>query len=628
MTDEEIKIVNINNKFREEYKINKKVLVEEKNLEKLIDNKNLDKITIMAKIIEKYIIIITVKLRNINELDNKNEKDIQMDNFNIIIIKYDSKNNNKQQININIPIKGEKIISKKIFFSQKFYFFDLIPIDDIKSFFFLYIFDQIHFFKLYQKDEKLKYNKINMKNFNKETNVFYIGSNLIKDKNILEIELLLKPNICFYFIPIDISDSNKKFDEIEYKLMNDEYTNVFNIFIRSNCDLFLFTDKKDNKNYIISKEDEKKEIILKELNTSNLDNNLTDELKIIYLFKISDKIYIISDMSSKEEDKYKLFGIYNIVYNENDNKYNMELLQQIKILNKEGIKEYNFNLNISNYLSINFGKKLYIIHLDQYCAIDIINIFEIDSKLLIEKYYFEKSQEITLLILFLNNDIFFSKLIDEFDKNEKYEKEEVKHNKKENENIILENNVIPNIASTENKENNINSKINDQIKKIILDRTEFHKKKLDKLVDEKKKKLKNIKNSLKLDKENYKAFKAEYDKISKVIDKLKEKKKEINDYIEEEREEEYENTDNYNNYNSFNSSLSTNINTIYNYRTNQIYNNPRNLMNQTNNPSQHNLNNNISVIPRNYNNQLNKELLVNRFYKDVNGMLYNKNNQY
>ena len=101
MTDEEIKIVNINNKFREEYKINKKILVEEKNLEKLIDNKNLDKITIMAKIIEKYIIIITVKLRNINELDNKNEKDIQMDNFNIIIIKYDSKNNSKQQININ-----------------------------------------------------------------------------------------------------------------------------------------------------------------------------------------------------------------------------------------------------------------------------------------------------------------------------------------------------------------------------------------------------------------------------------------------------------------------------------------------------------------------------------------------
>ena len=625
MTDEEIKIVNINNKFREEYKINKKVLVEEKNLEKLIDNKNLDKITIMAKIIEKYIIIITVKLRNINELDNKNEKDIQMDNFNIIIIKYDSKNNNKQQININIPIKGEKIISKKIFFSQKFYFFDLIPIDDIKSFFFLYIFDQIHFFKLYQKDEKLKYNKINMKNFNKETNVFYIGSNLIKDKNILEIELLLKPNICFYFIPIDISDSNKKFDEIEYKLMNDEYTNVFNIFIRSNCDLFLFTDKKDNKNYIISKEDEKKEIILKELNTSNLDNNLTDELKIIYLFKISDKIYIISEMSSKEEDKYKLFGIYNIVYNENDNKYNMELLQQIKILNKAGIKEYNFNLNISNYLSINFGKKLYIIHLDQYCAIDIINIFEIDSKLLIEKYYFEKSQEITLLILFLNNDIFFSKLIDEFDKNEKYEKEEIKHNKKENENIILENNVIPNIASTENKENNINSKINDQIKKIILDRTEFHKKKLDKLVDEKKKKLKNIKNSLKQDKENYKAFKAEYDKISKVIDKLKEKKKEINDYIEEEREEEYENTDNYNNYNSFNSSLSTNNNIIYNYRTNQIYNNPRNLMNQTNNHSQPNLNYNISVIPHNYNNQLNPELLMNQYYQKANGILNNKN---
>ena len=50
----------------------------------------------------------------------------------------------------------------------------------------------------------------------------------------------------------------------------------------------------------------------------------------------------------------------------------------------------------------------------------MINIFQLDSKLTFDKYFYDKYQEKTLLIIFLNNDIFFSKYIDEFLKEKKY----------------------------------------------------------------------------------------------------------------------------------------------------------------------------------------------------------------
>ena len=288
--EEEIQILNFNNKFREQYRINKKREIQEENLEKFVENQNSDKIIIKAKIIDKFIVIITVKVKNQLELRNKNVKEIQLNSFNINIIKYDQKNNQNQQININIPIKGEVNIPPKDFFNQKFYFFDLVPIDEIKSFFFLYIFNQMHFFKLYQKDEQLKYNKIKIKNFNNETDVLYLGKNLVKEKNILEIELLLKPDNSFYYIPIDITNENKKFEEKEFLLEKKENKNILNKFLRSNCEFFLFLEKKENKKYIVSTDEKTKEIIIKELNINNLEQNSNNDFKILYLFKIHEKI--------------------------------------------------------------------------------------------------------------------------------------------------------------------------------------------------------------------------------------------------------------------------------------------------------------------------------------------------
>ena len=204
MTEDDIKIINFNNKFKEDYKINKPRIVEEKNLEKLIENFDSDKIIIKTQIIDKFIIMISIKTKNQSDYKNNNLKEIQLTNFYITIIKNNLKVQENQQININIPIKGEAIIYQKDFFNQKFYFFDLVKIDEIKSFFYLYIFNQMHFFKLYEKEDKLKYNKIKIKNFNNEISVLYLGKNLNIEKNILEINLLLKPNNTIYIIPINI----------------------------------------------------------------------------------------------------------------------------------------------------------------------------------------------------------------------------------------------------------------------------------------------------------------------------------------------------------------------------------------------------------------------------------------
>ena len=610
MNNQEIQITNFN-KLREGYKINKTKIIQEENLEKILDNQNSDKIIITTQIIEKYIITISGKVKNMLELNNKKVKDIQLDSFNITIIEYDANNNKFKQIMINIPIKGDIKISKKIFFNQKFYFFDLIPIEDNKSFFILYIFDQLHFFKLYQKEEQLKYNKVKVKNFNKETNVIYIGKNIIKNENKLEIELLLKPKNSLYFIPIDISDANKKLEEREYNLKENENKNIFNKFIKSNCDMFIFTDKNTNQNYIVTKDDNSKEIIIKELCINNVGNDQSKELTILFLFKILDKIYIIShvtnNLEESEENKYHVFEIYNAFYAEKDNNYSLELMQQIKILNDEGIKEYNFNMNNNNNIFINFGRKFYIFHLEKNGVIDLVNIFQLDSKLTFDKYFYDKYQEKTLLIIFLNNDI-FSKYIDEFLQEKKYILNENinnidkndSNNEEQNESIDKED-LINDKLKEKDEEDKLNSeskllklinenndsKINMEIEKIILQRIEFHKKKLNEFAKDKKKKFKLIKEDIKLQKEEYQKFKEKHDIISKVINALRKIKNDNNSYYNEfieEEEDEIGNKMNYNynhdnNYNLYQRSSTQNYNNHLNFQNILPYQNQMNFYN-------------------------------------------------
>ena len=604
MNEQEIEIINYN-KLGEGYKINKPKIIKEENLEKILDNNNSDKIIITTRVIEKYIIIISTKVKNMLELNNKKAKDIQLDSFNITIIEYNSTNNKFQQIMINIPIKGDVKISKKIFFNQKFYFFDLIPIDNNKSFFILYLFEQLHFFKLYKKEELLKYNKIKVKNFNKETSVSYISKNIIKNKNILEIELLLKPKNSFYFIPIDISDANKKLEEKEYYLKDVENKNIFHKIIKSNCDMLIFTDKNTNQNYIVTKDNNSSEITMKELIINNEENNKQHQnLTILFLFKISDKIYIISHITNNkeedEENKYSVFGIYNIIYVEKDNNYNMELFQEIKILNNEGIKEYKFNMNNSNNIFINYGMKLYIFYLEKNGVIDMINLFQLDSNLNFDKIFYDKYQETTLLITILNNDIFCSKNIDEYFQDKKYISNENKNNIEEddsnneekNESIDKKDliNEKLNEKDEEDKQKseiilqklineNNNSGINIEIDKIISQRIEFNAKKLNKFAKDNKNKFKLIKEDIKLQKQQYQLFKEKHDTILKVITALKKIKNDNNKYYNEfaeEEEDEIDNNMNYNynnNYYPYQRASTQNYNNNFNFQNILPYNN-------------------------------------------------------
>ena len=641
---DEIQIININNIFKEEYKLNKKKIILEENLEKLLDIQSEGKIAISAQIIEKYIVIIYVKVKNLGDLDNKKVKDIQLDNFSIVIIKYDQKNNNKQQIVINIPIKKEINIPKKNFMKQKFYFFDLIPIENSESFFILYFLDQLHFFKLYKKEEQLKYNKIKIKNFNNDTTVYYLGKNIMKNKNIIEIELLLKPSNNFYFIPINITEPNKKLEEKEFILSDKKNNEILNKFTRSNCEYFLFKDKNSNQNYIVTKDESNKEIVINELIINDIEKNVNGNIKLIFLFKILDKFYIISDISKVEEEKneYIIFGIFNLLYVEKDKNYNMELLQKIQISNKEGIKDYNFNINIENYISINIGQKFYFIHIDQNGIVDMINIYQIDSKLNFDKFFYDKSQELTLLIFFLNNDISFSKFIDEFYKNEKYVQNNGLENKEDKSNEIIkieektlhEQNLINEkpLEKNEIDENNSNknnsqifgnvprnSIVEYKIEKIINDRIELHKNKLNKLVKEKEKKIKLIKKDIKEKKEEKEILKLSHSNILKVLNHLQKLKNENNKYYEEEEvEEEFNNNNNYN--------FNQNYNNIYQLDINEQYNN--HLINPINNPqyqAMNSMNYNYPQYSYKNNNQINSQM-INQLYNNRNMNMDNLNN--
>ena len=192
---EEIKVLNYIEGLSEEYIINSQQEITKDELQTLLDNKN-DRIITNIIIKDDFIISVNVKIKNQLDYENTNIKEIALNAFGLSIIKPNLKNdsNKNQEININIPIKGEKNISKKNFFAQNYYFYDFITMDDTKNYLIVYLFSQLHIFKIYQKNETLKYNKITQKNFENKNNKFkamYLGTYLNKNKNILEIGLII-----------------------------------------------------------------------------------------------------------------------------------------------------------------------------------------------------------------------------------------------------------------------------------------------------------------------------------------------------------------------------------------------------------------------------------------------------
>ena len=655
-TEQKIIILNYIEGLQEEYKIRTQQEITNDNIEFISNIEDNGKIITSTKIRDDYIILTSVKIKNQIEYENPNIKDIALTGFSITIIKPSLKNNNKdkQEICINIPVKGEKIISKKNFFNLNFFFYDYIKVDEIKNYLIIYIFEQLHIFKIYEKNDTLKYNKIKVKNFTNQSKitVMYLGANILKKENILEIGLLLKPVNSFLFLPIDISDKNIKLEEKEYTIDKEKYKNILTKFKRSYCGKYIFTDKETNQKYLLYKDENNNEMIVKELEINHIWNNNSNKKEFFYLYNVEYKNYIIAEIPPKNDEQnisnYLSLGIFNVIYNKENDIYNIQLNQEIKIKNESGIKDYNIGINSSNCISINIEEILYLINLDKNGCVDSVNNFQLNSKNLgiIRKYY-EKYQEWSILAFYINEKIYFSKFSDEFNKIgkclKKYEQKNENINKdEEDKNIIINKNEENEDEYEEEKEEKEKSKIIEKInkkknknkikqneeemeededmqdemkqlvEKIINDKMEIYKKKIEKLKKEKDKKFKMIKEDIQLQYKENEILEKKCNDIIKRIQKLNKIKNNNEENEDEEDEEEKEDKRN-NNFNKKHYTKKYNNNNNINY--NQIQNQSK--INIRNNPT----NNNYIALGQ-------QQLMMNQFNLQNPNMLYlNNNNQ-
>ena len=639
MIDEYLQISNYVEGLSEEYRINSHEEINKDDFQILLDEEEIkDKIIINGKIKDVYIIIVSVKVKNQIDFENPNCKEVALNSFGLTIIKTDLKKDKSkyQKININLPIKGEKTITKKNFLAQQYYFFDFISLDKVKNYLLIYLFDQLHIFKIYIKDDMLKYNKIKMKNLD-NLKVIYIGTYIKKKENILEIGLLLKPKNIFNFIPIDTNDKNQKLDEKNYSI-NKEYEHIFSKFKikKSYFDKYALTDKKTNKIYIIYKDDNNNEILAKEIITDSIwDNDSNSEKEFFfYLYNIEDKTYFIAELPQKnDETNYcKYLGIYSVV--DDNDKFNVKLIQQIKIKSKGG-KDKSINIYLPNVISIVFDETLYLIRLDQKGSVDNINEFKLNiKKLNISKYIFEKSKDMNLFLFFMEKveKIYFSKIQDSFEKLGKCIIEYQKKVEEPKENVFIETKEVNEIKNVNKKEKKNKKKVEkikhnnsdeneeeddeqkyrsnimkDVIEETIKKRMEYNLNKLEKLKKEKENKFEIIKDYLNKQNIENKILEAKINKIYKCIQKLNEMKKNSSD--SEEEEEEIEINRNYNNNRNFNKNKNkknnnNNINNInqinqFNQMNNYRQMNTQQALNQFNIPNQNILFMNNNKIPIN-----------------------------
>ena len=425
LAEEEISIINYCENITEEYKINNQQEITRGNMEMLSISQSEDKFITNIKIKEDFLIFLSTKTsKNLIEINSTNEKNIKIIGFEITIVKLNLKNENdpneKKEININIPLKEPKIVAYKTICNQKYIFYDFIKINEIKNYLHICVFDQLHIYKIYLKENQLKYNKIELKKFSEKTKVLYLGEYFKISENMLEIALLLKPLNNFIFLQIDTEEKCTKITEKKYEFKNAKYKNILYKFIRSYCGMFLFSEKETNKKYIIYKDEKDEnsdEILVKEVQIDLLDSN-TKENYFYYLYNISNKLYFISELPQEKNEEnnynYIILGIFYLTFNEQNDKYNSQLIQKIKIKNEGGIKDYNITINTLKYISIQMNEKLVFIHLDQNSSVDMVNKFSLNLKnLQILTNVFDKSSEWSISLSYIKDKFYLSKFFED-----------------------------------------------------------------------------------------------------------------------------------------------------------------------------------------------------------------------
>ena len=544
LQESEIQVINNSSNLLQTYKTNIIPELRKDKLEQIIQKENnqgkSDRFISNIKLIENFIIIISTKIsKNLSELNS-----IKILGFEISIIKLNlNPGEEKQEINITIPLKEPKVITNKNLSVQKYFFSDFIKVSENKSYFHICVFDQLHIYKIYIKDNQLKYNKIELKKFNEKTKILYLGECFNKDENMVEIDLLLKPLNNLMVLEINADDNKmQKIEEKIYEfknIQNNEYNNknIFHKYLRSFCGKFLFTEKETDKKYLIYRD--KNDMVIKQVNMDNLEkNNSGNNNYINFLYTFEKELYLLVELpkENEDEDRYIILGIFNLIYNEEKDIYESILTQKILINNEGRNNSYFININMDNDISIQTSESLTYIQLGKNSSVEKIYKLNTNAKQLqISKINCVKFDQWLILLSFIKEDIYVSKLKkDDLNYVEKncILNYEGKQNMKDNEKIDKENEIKEQDVDNNNKINNeqdiINSKdekysneilgtitikLNNYIDKIINDRIEQNYLKIESIKQE-------YENKLELIKQDVLAQKKENEKLEKSLDEI------------------------------------------------------------------------------------------------------------
>ena len=541
--DKEILIINNVENLLTKFKINEIPELLQENLEQIIPKEKIqeknDCILSNIKLIENYIILISTKTsKNLSEMNS-----LQIIGFEISIIKLDlNPGEERFKINISIPLKEPKVITNKNSLLQKYFFFDFIKVSENKNYFHICVFDQLHIYKIYIKDNQLKYNKIELKKFNEKTKVLYLGECFHKNENLLEIDLLLKPMNNLMILKINTDEKSQKVEEKIYEfknIKNNKYNNknIFHRFFRSFCGKFLFTEKETDKKFLISREND--DMVIEPVSLEYLEKNDTNSSNnsyINFLYEIENDLFLLTELpkENEEEDEYIILGIFNLIFNNEKEIYESKLIQKILIKNEGKNNEYFININIDKDISIQIGDILIYIQLGKNSSVEKIFKLNTNAKeLQISRFFCAKYGQWFMLLSFINDNIYISKLLN--DNCNDIEKNciinYVDENKQIlNENIIKENNDKNAIEEKFDLNNNekekiqnekyssevlqgIISKLNNHIDEIINDRIEQNKEKFEPIKQE-------FENKFELIEQDILAQKKENEKLEKRLDEI------------------------------------------------------------------------------------------------------------
>ena len=525
--EQEIKVINNFSTLMPTYKTNILPELIQDKLEQIIPKENTneknDRFICNIKLIENYIIIISAKTsKNLSEINS-----IKILGFEVSVIKLNlSLNEEKSEINISIPLKEPKVFTNKNFLVQKYFFSDFIKISEEKNYFHICVFDQLHIFKIYIKDNQLKYNKIELKKFNEKSKVLYLGEYYNKKENILEIDLLIKPMNNILILEINTDEKSQKVDEKIYEFSNMKYNNknVFHKYLRSFCGKFLFTEKETDKKYLIYRNND--DIIIKPVNLNEPNNN-----SLLFLYTHENDLYLITEIPKENENEecYLNLGIFNLYYDEEKDAYEPKLIQKVMIKNEAGNKNYSISINMDKDISIQIADYIIYIQLGKNNSVEKAYKLNTNAKQLqISKSFCVKYDQWFIILSLLGENIYVSKItIDDSNYVENncvlnYEeekpisngdnsiKEENKENKEINNDKIIENS---NNEDSSKKLKEILTHLNDFIDKTINDRIEQNNEKFDTIKQEYEKKFELIEQDIQVQKKENEILEKRLDEI-------------------------------------------------------------------------------------------------------------------